>query len=65
MSRGDRLVISDLGDQLRRGDEITVRNESRDTTIRPRHRLSPRQVETVLAGGRIPAFRQSPAHGDQ
>jgi aconitate hydratase len=62
---GDTLLISDLQDQLRGGNEITVRNESRDTTVRARHRLSPRQVETVLAGGRIPAFRNSPAHGDQ
>jgi aconitate hydratase len=58
-------VIGDLGRQLRDRNEITVRNESRDTTIRARHRLSPRQVETVLAGGRIPAFKHSPADGDQ
>ena len=28
-------------------------NLSQDTTFRVRHRLSPRQIATILAGGRI------------
>jgi aconitate hydratase len=54
---GDRLVIRDLPTTLRAGADVTVHNTTRDTTIRARHRLSPRQIDTVLAGGRIPAFR--------
>jgi aconitate hydratase len=34
--------------------ELTVRNTTQDREIRVTHRLSPRQVEMVLAGGQIP-----------
>jgi aconitate hydratase len=50
---GDRLV---LHAHLRAGTELTVVNTSRNTTVPVRHRLSPRQIDTVLAGGRIPEF---------
>ena len=52
---GDRLHIDDPATALRAGSEITVVNDTRQTTIATRHRLSPRQVEMVIAGGRIPA----------
>jgi aconitate hydratase len=54
---GDRLAVDRLHDRLRSGGEITVRNLDRDTLIKARHRLSPQQVAMVLAGGRIPEFR--------
>jgi aconitate hydratase len=53
---GDRLVLRDLPARLRAGTEFTVVNTSRDTTVPVRHRLSPRQIDIVLAGGRIPGF---------
>jgi aconitase A len=55
---GDRLAVEGLHDALRDGNEITVHNRTRDRSIRTRHRLSPRQVAMVLAGGRIPQFRR-------
>ncbi|HEX8857545.1 MAG TPA: aconitate hydratase [Actinomycetes bacterium] len=54
---GDQLAVEGLHDAVRRG-EVTVHNRTRDQAVRTRHRLSPRQVEMVLAGGRIPRFRQ-------
>jgi aconitate hydratase len=54
---GDQLAVEGLRDALRRG-EVTIHNRTRDQSIRTRHRLSPRQVAMVLAGGRIPQFRQ-------
>ncbi|QUH02816.1 aconitate hydratase [Saccharopolyspora erythraea] len=56
---GDVLELSDL----RRGlsdNEITIRDTSRDLVIRASHRLSPRQVEAVLAGGVIPLIATRP-----
>jgi aconitate hydratase len=52
---GDQLAVEGLHDALP-GGEITVHNRTRDQSIRTRHRLSPRQVAMVLAGGRIPQF---------
>jgi aconitate hydratase len=54
---GDQLAVEGLRDALRRG-EVTIHNRTRDQSIRTRHRLSPRQVAMILAGGRIPQFRQ-------
>ncbi|MEU3270865.1 aconitate hydratase [Saccharomonospora sp. NPDC006951] len=48
------LVLRDPREQLANGTEITVHNETRDEDYRLLHRLSGRQVEAVLAGGRIP-----------
>jgi aconitate hydratase len=49
---GDRLQLDDLSRHLADG-EFTVRNLSQDTTFRVRHQLSPRQIATIQAGGRI------------
>jgi aconitate hydratase len=51
---GDTLELDGLRAALPAGDELTVRNATRDETFAVRHRLSPRQVEAVLAGGQIP-----------
>jgi predicted aconitate hydratase len=59
---GDRLRISDPAQALRAGLQLTVTNETRQTTIPTRHRLSPRQVEMVIAGGRIPARTRASLH---
>jgi aconitate hydratase len=53
ISAGDTLVLDGLHDALPTG-ELTVRNTTKDEDYRVTHRLSPRQVEAVLAGGRIP-----------
>jgi aconitate hydratase len=49
----DELEFAGLRDALERSAELRVRNVTRDSEYLLRHRLSPRQVEAVLAGGRI------------
>lgn len=51
---GDTLVLERLTDALSTGVELTVRNIDKAEEYRLRHRLSPHQVESVLAGGEIP-----------
>ncbi|GAA3721935.1 aconitate hydratase [Spinactinospora alkalitolerans] len=51
---GDVLVLRDLAETLPSGAELTVRNDTKGEEYRLRHRLSPPQVEAVLAGGQIP-----------
>ncbi|QFU89834.1 aconitate hydratase [Amycolatopsis sp. YIM 10] len=55
IEQGDVLVLDHLPAALRADEpELTVRNTSKDETCRLRHRLSPAQIEAVLAGGLIP-----------
>jgi aconitate hydratase len=58
---GDVLAISDLHQALQ-DNELTVRNDTQDRNYAVRHRLSPRQLELLLAGGVIPwlAARSEP-----
>jgi len=49
---GDELQLDELSRHLADG-EFTVSNLSQDATFRVRHSLSPRQIATILAGGRI------------
>ncbi|WIV54568.1 aconitate hydratase [Amycolatopsis nalaikhensis] len=58
ISAGDTLVLDGLRDALG-GGELTVRNTTRDEEYRVTHRLSERQVEAVLAGGRIPLLART------
>jgi predicted aconitate hydratase len=51
---GDHLVIDNAREVLSGGAQLTVRNTSTGNDYQARHRLSPRQVKTVLAGGLIP-----------
>jgi len=53
---GDVLHLGDLHATLPGSSELTVTCGERSFTVT--HRLSPRQVETVLAGGRIPQLAQ-------
>ena len=50
---GDELSVDGLTDALGAGNELTVHNQAKNTDITVRHRLSPRQVAMVLAGGQI------------
>jgi aconitate hydratase len=54
---GDELSVDGLTDALGAGDELTVRNQTKNTDVTVRHRLSPRQVAMVLAGGQIALVR--------
>ena len=54
---GDELSVDGLTSALGAGDELTVRDQTKNTDVTVRHRLSPRQVAMVLAGGQIPLAR--------
>jgi aconitate hydratase len=56
VEQGDTLVLEGLHDGLREGSKISARLGERDVALR--HRLSPRQVDKVLAGGAIPVLRR-------
>ena len=51
VGQGDLLELMDVGRQVLGGGELVVRNLTRDTAMRVRHHLTPRQIEVYLAGG--------------
>lgn len=55
---GDMLVLDDLGETLRAGEELTLHNNTKNENYAVSHRLSPRQVEVIVAGGVIPWLAQ-------
>jgi aconitate hydratase len=55
---GDTLLIDGVPAALTSGRHLSVTNTSKDEQYPVRHRLSPRQVEMVLAGGQIPLLAQ-------
>lgn len=57
VSAGDRLLLPELRVETEAGNEILVHNETTGTQFLVRHRLSPRQVAMVLAGGQIPLVK--------
>ncbi|MGH3498799.1 MAG: aconitate hydratase [Nocardioidaceae bacterium] len=56
VQQGDVLVLEDLHRGLSDGHELSARLGDRD--VRLRHRLSPRQIKMLLAGGVIPVLRR-------
>ena len=56
--QGDVLEIEHALEALRRGQPITVRNATRNTSFVTEHRLSVRQIEAVLEGGLINVVRK-------
>lgn len=54
MGAGDALLIDGVRAALSSGGDLTVTNTSKNEQYSVRHRLSPRQVEMVLASGQIP-----------
>jgi aconitate hydratase len=58
---GDVLVLDDLPGTLPDNAELSVHNKTKDEQYTVRHRLSARQVEAVLAGGRIPVLARGGA----
>jgi hypothetical protein len=47
-----------LQDAVRAREPIVVRNSTRDRELHVRHELSHRQLDVLIAGGLINAFRQ-------
>lgn len=55
---GDVLSLTDLREAV--GErELTLRNTTQDTAYAVSHRMSPRQVEVLLAGGIVPWLREA------
>lgn len=61
IQRDDVLVLAGIREAVVAGTEITVHNKTRDENYALRHRLSPRQVEMLLAGGLIPWLQKQNA----
>lgn len=62
VAQGDILALAGLRQALTGEDPITVTNTTRNTSFAVRHRLSPRQIRHVLAGGLIPWLAAQPTN---
>jgi aconitate hydratase len=58
VEQGDLLRLEGVRSAIRDGDALEVVNTTKGTRFLARHQLSPRQVETMLAGGIINWMRQ-------
>jgi aconitate hydratase len=58
IDQDDTLRITGLRDTLADKDTLQVDNLTKDSSFTVRHRLSPRQVKDVLAGGLIPRLAE-------
>jgi aconitase A len=58
IDQDDTLRITGLRDTLASKDTLQVDNVTKETSFTVRHRLSPRQVKDVLAGGLIPRLAE-------
>ncbi|MBI5345250.1 MAG: aconitate hydratase, partial [Deltaproteobacteria bacterium] len=50
---GDELEMNGLKAALTKGDTVILKNATRGKEIRLKHGYSPRQIETILAGGTL------------
>ena len=53
VEQGDHLVIENVASQIRSHHEVEVKNLTKGTTILCKHDLSEREVEIVIAGGKL------------
>ena len=60
---GDVLHLKDLHSTLATSKELTVTRDNDDGAFTVMHQLSPRQVDTILAGGRIPQLAEQRRSG--
>jgi aconitate hydratase len=51
IEQGDELAIDNLRDQIKAGNELTVKNVTKGTEFKVTHDLTSRQIEIILAGG--------------
>lgn len=58
IDQDDTLRIAELRDTLADKDTLQIENVTKKTSFTVRHRLSPRQVKDVLAGGLIPRLAE-------
>jgi len=58
ISDGDTLKATRLHEALRGGERVELRDASGDRKMRAKHDLSSREVDVLLAGGRVNLIRQ-------
>jgi len=58
IAQGDELLIAEVRNQLKSGRRVVVKNVTSGREIECSHDLSPREVEIVLAGGKLNYTRQ-------
>jgi aconitate hydratase len=59
VEQGDTLALDGVRDAVAQGDRMQAKNERSGKTYELRHRLSPRLVAMVVAGGQIPLLRDA------
>jgi len=57
---GDQLSLPGIREEIQRGENVTVVNTTRGSTLTMRHAMTPRQVQMVLAGSIIKISRGNP-----
>ncbi|PWN06876.1 aconitate hydratase [Rhodohalobacter mucosus] len=58
IDKGDLIRIENLREQLKSGDTVQVKNETKDTELTVKHTLSGRQLEALLAGSVINLYKE-------
>ncbi|MCC7354966.1 MAG: aconitate hydratase, partial [Anaerolineae bacterium] len=58
LDKGDAWEIRNVRETLGKSDTLTVHNLTKGTTFQVKHRLTPRQVQIVLAGGLLNWVRE-------
>jgi aconitate hydratase len=58
LERGDVLRLSGLHSLLRERRQLQIENTTKNESYTVQHRLAPRQIDMLLAGGQIPVFRE-------
>ncbi|MBD3403547.1 aconitate hydratase [candidate division GN15 bacterium] len=58
IEQGDEIELPNVREELKSNGEITVRNKSKNKSIKTTHNLTDRQVEMLLEGGLINVFRK-------
>ncbi|MBD3170485.1 MAG: aconitate hydratase [candidate division Zixibacteria bacterium] len=58
IDQGDVLAIDNLRNVIQQGNEVIVRNTTKNIDIKTEHTASPRQVEMLLKGSLINIFRE-------
>lgn len=51
IAQGDEIAVDNLTEQIKAGNEITVKNVTKGTTFTVTHDLTGRQIDIILAGG--------------
>jgi aconitate hydratase len=62
VNQNDVLILSELGEAIRRGSQVKVMNKTKGETYITEHAMTDRQVKMVLAGSLINLMRERQNH---